>query len=236
MGLFDRISRVLQASFNALVSEAEDPERVLEQVVAEMQDELIQLRQAVAQAIATQKRTERQCKQAEATAAEWYRRAELAMQAGDEVLARDALTRRKSYQETAQLMQTQIAQQATIVQKLKRDMVTLESKIADARTRKDLYIARARSAQASQRLHAMLDQMNPQGAMQSFERMEQKVIELEARSAAIAELGHDDLEQRFAALEQSNEIDADLALLKRRLHPNVRWEPGAESGESGAKP
>lgn len=229
MGLFDRISRVVKASFNALVSEAEDPERVLEQAVAEMQDELIQLRQAVAQAIATQKRTERQCNQAKATADEWYRRAELALQAGDEALARDALTRRKSYQETAQLMQSQIEQQTTIVQKLKRDMVTLESKIADARTRKDLYIARARSAQASQRLHAMLDQMNPQGAMQSFERMEQKVAALEAQSAAIAELGQDDLERRFAALEQGSEIEADLATLKRRLSPKL--EPGGERHE-----
>lgn len=230
MGLFDRISRVVKASINALVSEAEDPERVLEQAVAEMQDELIQLRQAVAQAIATQKRTERQCNQAKATADEWYRRAELALQAGDEALARDALTRRKSYQETAQLMQSQIEQQTTIVQKLKRDMVTLESKIADARTRKDLYIARARSAQASQRLHAMLDQMNPQGAMQSFARMEQKVAELEARSAAIAELGQDDLERRFAALEQGSEIEADLATLKRRLAS--QQEPGEARHES----
>lgn len=229
MGLFDRISRVVKASINALVSEAEDPERVLEQAVAEMQDELIQLRQAVAQAIASQKRTERQCNQAKATADEWYRRAELALQAGDEALARDALTRRKSYQETAQLMQSQIEQQTTIVQKLKHDMVTLESKIADARTRKDLYIARARSAQASQRLHAMLDQMNPQGAMQSFERMEQKVAALEAQSAAIAELGQDDLERRFAALEQGSEIEADLATLKRRLSPKL--EPGGEHHE-----
>ncbi|WP_448563284.1 PspA/IM30 family protein [Trichothermofontia sp.] len=230
MGLFDRISRVVKASFDALVSEAEDPERVLEQAVAEMQDELIQLRQAVAQAIATQKRTERQCNQANATATEWYRRAELALQAGDEALARDALTRRKRYQETAQIMQAQLDQQATIVQKLKRDMATLESKIADARTRKDLYIARARSAQASQRLHAMLDQMNPQGAMQSFERMERKVTELEARSAAITELGQDDLERRFAALEQASDIEADLATLKHRLHPGL--ESDMERSES----
>ncbi|MGL4622036.1 MAG: PspA/IM30 family protein, partial [Chroococcidiopsis sp.] len=98
MGLIDRILRVIRANFNALVGQAEDPEKILEQTVMDMQEDLVQLRQAVAQAIATQKRTERQAHQAQSNSEEWYRRAQLALQQGNDVLAREALTRRKSYQ------------------------------------------------------------------------------------------------------------------------------------------
>jgi phage shock protein A len=110
MGLFDRIGRVVRANVNSFISAAEDPERILEQTVMEMQHDLIQLRQAVAQAIATQKRTERQSGQAQATAEEWYRRAQLALQKGEETLAKEALTRRKSYQDTAAALNDQIQQ------------------------------------------------------------------------------------------------------------------------------
>ena len=96
MGLFERIMRVIRSQINSLVSKAEDPEKILEQAVMDMQTDLIQVRQAVAQAIATQKRTERQYEQAKSTADEWYKRAQLALQKGDEHLAKEALTRRQS--------------------------------------------------------------------------------------------------------------------------------------------
>lgn len=136
MGLFDRLGRVVRANLNSLISQAEDPEKILEQTVLDMQDDLIKLRQAVAQAIATQKRTERQCAQAQTNAEEWYRRAQLALQKGDELLARDALSRRKALQETAQALQAQVTQQTGIVTQLKQNMRTLESKLAEAKTKK----------------------------------------------------------------------------------------------------
>lgn len=153
MGLFDRIGRVVRANVNSLISAAEDPERILEQTVVEMQHDLTQLRQAVAQAIATQKRTERQAGQSQATAEEWYRRAQLALQKGEDTLAREALTRRKSYQDTAAALADQIQQQSGIVSQLKQNLTKLESKLSDARTKKDMYIARARSAKASEKLN-----------------------------------------------------------------------------------
>jgi phage shock protein A len=136
MGLIDRILRVIRANLNSLIGQAEDPEKILEQAVEEMQQDLIQLRQAVAQAIATQKRTERQASQAQTTANDWYNRAQLALSNADENLAREALTRRKSYQETAKAMQAQLEQQASVVTKLKENMRTLESKISEAKTKK----------------------------------------------------------------------------------------------------
>jgi len=217
MGLIDRILRVIRANFNNLIGQAEDPEKVLEQAVEEMQQDLIQLRQAVAQAIATQKRTERQAAQAETTAQEWYNRAQLALSNGDDNLAREALTRRKSYQETAKAMRTQLTQQSTVVSKLKENMRALESKISEAKTKKDLYIARARSAQASHKINEMLGNMGTGTALSAFERMEEKVMQLEAQSEAIAELGSSALEKRFASLEGGNEVNSELAAMKANL-------------------
>jgi phage shock protein A len=222
MGLIDRILRVIRANLNSLVGNAEDPEKILEQAVEDMQQDLIQLRQAVAGAIATQKRTERQASQAQSTADEWFNRAQLALSKGDENLAREALTRRKSYQETAKVMQSQLSQQAGIVTKLKDNMRSLESKISEAKTKKDLYIARARAAQSSQKIQEMLGNVGTGSAMTAFEKMEEKVMQLEAQSEALQELGGNELEKRYAALEAGDEIDAELAALKANITPGTQ--------------
>ncbi|MBE9190957.1 PspA/IM30 family protein [Gloeocapsopsis crepidinum LEGE 06123] len=227
MGLIDRIGRVFRANVNSLVSNAEDPEKILEQTVSQMQDDLVQLRQAVASAIATQKRTERQAQQAEFTAEEWYRRAQLALQQGNDTLAREALTKRKSYQETATAMQAQIEQQNSIVARMKKDMQTLESKISEAKTKKDMYIARARSAQATARLNETLGGVNTSKSLGAFERMEEKVMQLEAQSDLIAEMGTDDLQKQFDTLAAGDDIDDELAQMKAQLTgtPNLPQLP-----------
>lgn len=220
MGLLDRVWRAAKANLNSMVGASEDPEQVLTQTLEEMQTNLIQLRQAVAQAIATQKRTERQLSHAESNAREWYNRAQLAVQKGEESVAREALTRRKTYLDSAQVMSSQIEQQRQVVTQLKENMRLLEGKLAEAKTKKDMYIARARSAEASQRLQEMLYQVRGSGAIASFERMEEKVLDLEARADAMAELSAPDtLEQQFAALEGSanNSVEAELSAMKARF-------------------
>jgi phage shock protein A len=236
MGLFDRIGRVVRANLNSFISSAEDPEKILEQTVLDMQNDLIQLRQAVAQAIATQKRTERQAGQSLATAEEWYRRAQLALQKGDDNLAREALTRRKSYQDTAEALQSQINQHSSIVLQLKQNMVKLESKLADAKTKKDMYIARARSAKASEKLNEMMGRVGAGSAMAAFERMEEKVLQLEARSEAIAELSGNTLENQFKALENDDgEIDEELAALKAQFSAGALPSSDVELDQLRAK-
>jgi phage shock protein A len=218
MGLLDRLGRVVRANLNSLVSQAEDPEKILEQTVQEMQDDVIRLRQAVAQAIATQKRTERQCSQAQTNAEEWYRRAQLAIQKGDEPLAREALERRQTFQQTAETLQAQINQQNSIVKKLKDNMRELEAKLADAKTKKEMYVVRARSAEASRRLNEMLSTSSNRNSTAAFERMEQKVLQMEAQAEAVAELNAgSDLDKQFQALESGNTVDAELAVLKAQL-------------------
>jgi phage shock protein A len=217
MGFFERIWRVIRANFNSLISGAEDPEKILEQTVMDMQEDLIQLRQAVAGAIASQKRTERQYHQAETTSEEWYQRAQLALQKGDERLAREALARRKSYQEMANTLKTQIEQHGTIVNQMKDNMRGLESKISEAKAKKDMFIARVRSAKASERLNEVIGNMKSGGSLNVFERMEEKVMQLEAQSDAIADLGTSDLEKKFRALESGSDLDVELAELKAKM-------------------
>lgn len=233
MGLFDRLWRVIRANINSLVGAAEDPEKILEQAVMDMQEDLVQLRQAVAGAIAAQKRTERQCSQAESTAAEWYQRAQLALQKGEENLAREALTRKKSYQETATAMKASLGQQNAVVTQLKENMRALESKISEAKSKKDMYIARARSAKASERLQEMMGNLNTGSALSAFERMEEKVMQLEARSEAIAELGTNDLEKKFLSLEGAEDVDSELAAMKAQMLPGNNT-PKLPSGEPPA--
>ncbi|WP_017315005.1 PspA/IM30 family protein [Mastigocladopsis repens] len=217
MGLIDRMMRLIRANLNSLVVGTEDPEKILEQTVLEMQENLVQLRQAVAQAIATQKRTERQTANAQSTAQEWYRRAQLALQQGNEPLAREALTKRRAYQETSVALATQKDQQNAVVERLKKDMRTLELKITEAKTKKDMYIARARSAEASYKLQEMLGGTSSVDNIKAFERMEEKVLQLEAQTEAIAVTSTDDLQQQFASLEEGNDVDAEIAAMKAQL-------------------
>ncbi|YAF94955.1 MAG: PspA/IM30 family protein [Nodularia sp. CChRGM 3473] len=214
MEMIKRIMRIIRANLNSLIGSAEDPEKILEQAVLEMQENLVRLRQGVAQAIATQKRTERQAGAAQSTAEEWYRRAQLALQQGNEPLAREALTKRKAYQETATALSSQIEQQNDVVARLKKDMRSLELKISEAKTKKDMYIARARSAEASYQLQEMLDSTSATSSLNAFERMEDKVLQIEAQSEAIAQLGSDDLQKQFDTLESANDIDTELAAMK----------------------
>ncbi|MBE9071028.1 PspA/IM30 family protein, partial [Leptolyngbya cf. ectocarpi LEGE 11479] len=200
MGLLDRFFRVVRTSLNDAVNGADDPEKLLEQTTADMQENLLQLRQAVAVAIATQKRSERQYDQAHTQAREFYNRAQSALAKGNETLAREALNRRQSYLETAHSIEGQLQQQKESVQQLKANMRTLESKIAQARTQKDMYIARARSAKASQKLNEMMTQIN--GG--TFNQIEDKILTMEATAAAAAEinqLSQDPLGNRFSTLE-----------------------------------
>ncbi|MGL5083521.1 MAG: PspA/IM30 family protein [Microcoleaceae cyanobacterium] len=217
MGVLSRLWQVIRANLNSLVSQAEDPEKILEQVLMDMQEDLLQLRQAVAQAIATQKRTERQYVQARDTQEEWYRRAQLALQKGQEGLARDALTRRKSYLETSTATRLQLEQQTQIVDGLRRNMRQLEVKISEMKAKKDLYTARARSAKAAEKLNQALGNMSTNGVWTAFERMEDQVIQLEARSEASASLTSTEIERQFAALEAGGDVDAELAAMKARL-------------------
>lgn len=217
MGLFDRVSRLVRANINDTISKAEDPEKILEQAIIDMQEDLVQLRQAVATAIASQKRTQQQHNQAQSEADNWQRRAQLALQKGDEGLAREALSRKKVQAETATALKTQLDQQSTTVDTLKRNLIALEGKISEAKTKKDMLKARASAAKANEQLQKTVGSLGTSSAMSAFERMEEKVLQMEARSQAAAELAGADLESQFVQLESGSDVDDELAAMKAQL-------------------
>jgi len=241
MGLFDRIKRVANANLNDMVSRAEDPEKMLEQSVLEMQEDLVQLRQGVAQAIATNKRTEQQYNQATNEADRWQRNAQLALQKGDENLARQALERKKSFAETANALKANLDQQSGQVDTLKRSLITLESKISEAKTKKDMLKARISAAKAQEQLQGTVGRLGTNSAAAAFERMEEKVLMQEARAQGAAELVGADLESQFAMLESSSGVEDELAALKAQMSlppgtsQNAPSLPPASAQSGGAK-
>ncbi|KAK1678148.1 hypothetical protein QYE76_038996 [Lolium multiflorum] len=214
--LFDRLTRVARSYANAVISSFEDPEKILDQAVLEMNDDLIKMRQATAQVLASQKRLENKYKAAEQADADWYRRAQLALQKGDEELAREALKRRKSYADNASSLKSQLDQQKSVVENLVSNTKLLESKIAEARQKKDTLKARAQSAKTATKVSEMLGNVNTSSALSAFEKMEEKVMTMESQAEALGQLGADDLEGKFAMLETTS-VDDDLAQLRKEL-------------------
>ncbi|MEO3704205.1 PspA/IM30 family protein [Trichormus azollae] len=219
MGLFDRLKRVVGANVNDLINKVEDPEKMLEQAILEMQEDLVQLRQGVAQAIAAEKRTEKQYNDAQNEINKWDRNARLALQKGDENLARQALERKKSFTDTSTSLKTSLEQQTIQVETLKRNLIQLESKISEAKTKKEMLKARITAAKAQEQLGSMVAGMNSSSAMAAFERMEEKVLMQEARAQSTAELVGADLETQFAHLESGSDVDDELAALKASMLP-----------------
>ncbi|WP_204104768.1 MULTISPECIES: PspA/IM30 family protein [Spirulina sp. CCY15215] len=232
MGLFDRLSRVLRANLNDMVSKAEDPEKILEQSIIDMQEDLVQLRQAVARSIATQKRTEQQYNKNQTDSNQWQQRAQLALSKGDETLAREALQRKKTSADTAAQLKAQLDNQGGQVQTMKKNLIALESKISEAKTKKDMLKARVQAARANEQLQGTMGSLNTGGSMAAFERMEEKVLEMEARSQAAGELGGVNIESQFAALESGSDVDDELAAMKAQMggsSPNQGALPSASS-------
>lgn len=219
MGLINSIWRGIRAKIDSLVAEAADPEKALEQLVMDMQEDLIRMRQAVAQAIATQKRTQRKCLQVETTADQWRDRAKIALVQGDEMLARQALARRQPYSETARNLRQQMQEQSEVVSKLRQELQALEQKIAEVKAKKDLYIARARSAKASIEINSIMDQLNSRASRSALERMEEQVHQSEAMASLKRGMGSDgsDWDERFAARSAGSDVDRELALLKAQM-------------------
>lgn len=221
MNLFDRFFRVVRANLNQVVSGLEDPEKVLNQTVTDMQNDVVKVRQAYAEVSATLKRIERQREQAAKTSLEWKKRAQFALQKGEEDLAREALTRKKTADEQEASLAAQITGMKANVEKLYSSMQQLEGKISEAKAKKDQFVARARTAKTSAKVNDMLSNVSTSGGLEAFERMKSKVEELEVKADVSRELsigGAADasLESKFKALE-SDSVDDELQKMKGQI-------------------
>ncbi|GAK54833.1 phage shock protein A, PspA [Candidatus Vecturithrix granuli] len=220
MGIFGRLSDILSANVNELIDRAEDPQKMMEQMIREMHEQLRDAKIQVAKAIADEKRLQYQLKQNETQAQNWESKAMLALKKGDENLAKEALKQKKTYDGLAESIRPQWEQQNNMSSKLKDSLRALESKIDEARRKKEILVARQKRAEAQKKVHEVMSGLNDRGAFAKFDRMEQKVMEIEAQADAAVELEISSLDDQFKALEASSDVDDELAALKAKLSLN----------------
>ena len=236
MGFFNRISTIFKSNVNAALDQAEDPEKMLNQITNEMQEQLVQIKQQVATAIAQEKRLQKDYENEQEQANSWEQKATMALQRENEDLAREALTRRNEHANLAASYKEQWDKQKQAVVMLKDNLRTLERKIDEAARKKNLLIARQKRAKAQKAIHETMAGMKENSALATFDRMEQKVGDMEARADAaseMSELSRDPLEEEFAALGTGN-VDDDLAALKAKM--GGQSEEAAESNPPGDQP
>lgn len=221
MGIFSRIATLIKSNVNDVISKAEDPEKMLNQVILEMQQQLVEAKKQVAVSIADEKRLQKQYEAEAQHAREWEKKAMMAVRAGDDNLAKEALVRKAEHDKLAAEYQKQWQMQKDAADKLKGALRTLNNKIEEAKRKKNLLIARQKRAEATKTIQATMNGLTDTSAFDTFERMEQKVNQMEAEAEAAGELtadyGSDSLDARFAQLEVSGGADDALAALKAKM-------------------
>jgi len=206
---------------------------------------LVKIRQSYAEVTATQRRMLKQKEQADALADDWYKRAQLALEKGNEELAREALSRKQQQTEESESLKSQIDFQAASIDKLYEGMQMLEKKILESKAKKEQMVARARTAQSTQKVNDMLGGLTGSTSMDAFSRMEEKVEALEAAAEVSAEMGAvggkalpgsagSSLEAQFRQLEASNSVDDELRKMKGLLSGSS--DDSASAPSSSSKP
>ena len=222
MGILDRIRTVLKANINALISKAEDPEKMLNQLIMDMNEQLLEAKKSVAMAIADEKKLERQALENKAQGEDWEKKAMLAVKAGKDDLAKEALLRKQEYDGYAQSFQKEFESQHASVEQLKDALRQLQAKIEEASRKKNLLVARAKRAQAQKQIQQTMSSLSGNSSFDTFDRMAEKVDQVEAEAEAMKELGEvtadQKLEDKFKELESSDaSSDKMLEDLKAKM-------------------
>ncbi len=216
MALLERVTTLVRANLNDLIDKAEDPEKMIKQVILDMQNQLMQVKTQVAIAIAGQHMLMQKHKENEEAAADWFRKAELAVQKKQEELARPALDRAISCRQVAASFTEQLADQKQQVETLKSALQKLEQKLHEAQSKADVLIAQNRRARVLGKASDARIAMNEGSSGQTFDRMKQKVMHSQALSQAKAELAVDGLSDQLTTLSREDEIEQLLQHIKAR--------------------
>jgi phage shock protein A len=239
MGIFQKLSLLIRSNLNDLIARAEDPEKMLEQVIMDMREQQTKAKQEVALAIAEERKLKAQVESEAKQSQEWERRAVLALQQGREDLARQALMRQQEYAQRAQSLHETWQRQAADTERVKDALRQLQVKIEEAQRKKNLLIAKQKRAQAQRRIHETMAGLSDTSAFETFERMAQKIEHTERLALAAAEvseeLSGDPLEKQFKALEASSgSEDIEYRLLEMKQKMGIALPAGApaQGGQS----
>ncbi|MBA3917881.1 MAG: hypothetical protein C0516_04750 [Gemmatimonas sp.] len=224
MGIFDRLSTLIKSNLNDLISSAENPEKMLNQIIVDMRNQLAKAKQQVAAAIADEKRLKDQADAEFKLADDWEKRAMLAVQEGRDDLAKQALMRGQEHLEHGQALATTWEAHKIETEKLKQSLRDLNDKIEEAKRKKNLLLARQRRAEAQARISQTMSGLSENSAFEAFARMEEKITtnerQLQAAQEIDEEFSGDRLASEFKQLERAGggaSADMQLMALKQRM-------------------
>jgi phage shock protein A len=220
MAIVGRFWTMLKSNLNHLIGKAEDPEKMLNQMLLDMQEQLILAKKQVAVAIADEKRLLKQHEDEKAKASDWEQKAMLAINAGHDDLAKQALERKAEHDKYAQGFEEQWRGQKQAVEQLKVSLNQLSDKISEAKRKKNLLVARAKRAEAQKTITDTMSGMGNTSALDTIERMEQKIDQMEAEAQATTELANEiQVDELSAKFEKLNTVGSDAALeaLKQKM-------------------
>jgi len=236
MGIFSRLGSLIKSNINDLISKAEDPEKMLNQVLIDMQSSLVEAKKQVAVAIADEKRLQKQLETEQDKGKEWERKAMLAVRANDDNLAREALSRKQEHDNIGSQYQQQWMAQKAAVDKLKDALRLLNNKIEEAKRKKNILVARKKRAEAQKTIASTMSGLTDTSAFDTFDRMSAKIDQLEAEAEAGSELAGemtgDTLESRFRQLESApSSPGSDAALLELKAKMGLAAPPSSNQAQ-----
>jgi phage shock protein A len=220
MALLERVRTLVRANLNDLIDKAENPEKMIKQLILDMENQLLQVKTQVAVSIADEHMLVKKQRENEEKAADWMHKAELAVDKKKDDLARAALERHQSYTQMAESFREQVADQKVQVENLKAALNRLDQKLAEAQSKADLLIAQHRRSRTSSKASDARAALNDQSKGAAFDRMKGRIFRDQAVSEAKAEMFSDNLDDRFKELEKGDEIERMLAQVKSRRQLN----------------
>jgi phage shock protein A len=217
MSILSRIKDLMSANINSMLDKAEDPEKMANEYLRQLTNELYEVRTNVAAAMADETKLEQRRISSQAEAESWQSKAEAALRAGDEELAKAALSRKVQSQKLFEQYDQQEKAQEQQVAAMQDALVQLETRIAETKAKKELIIAKKNRAATQEALQRTAQSMGKISAMDKLDQLEEKVDDQLARAEAMAKLEQGSLESRFKDLEKDQEVDSELAELKRKM-------------------
>ena len=239
MGIFSRLSTLIKSNVNDIISKSEDPEKMLNQIILDMRDQLAKAKREVASAIADERKLKGQLDAEVKAVREWQHRAELAIRKGRDDMARQALVRQQEHAERHQMLDRTWRAQAAETENLKNSLRALNEKIEEAKRKRNLLIAKQKRAQAQKRIHQTMSGLSNTSAFEAFNRMADKIEEEERQAVAQAEVTEaitgDTLETEFVRLEAgSADAGTEDRLLALKSKMGLLPEGTAERKQLGA--
>lgn len=217
MGIFTRLSDIINSNINALLDKAEDPEKILRLMVQEMEDTLVELRTAAAKSIAERKERERFVASLQIEIADWASKAELALNRDREDLAKSALVHKSNLVEHCAAVEKEVTLISEQLAQLSADTAKLQAKLADVKARQRTIVLRHHHAENTLRARTQVANQRVEEMMHRFDYAERRIDGLESQAEALAFGRQKSLDQQFAELQAEEKISAELEALKARV-------------------